>query len=108
MTKLNITREDMWAKQHLCNTEIDYSIWDRNKAILHQMAKISQSCTFVVDVYKCRYTFASSNFVDILGYDSRKIKTLEEHGDYLESRIHPDDLSQIKSLQIDLSKFIYN
>lgn len=103
-----VTREDMWAKQHLCGEDIDYSIWDRNKAILHQMAKISQSCTFVVDVYKCKYTFASPNFADFLGYDSDKINTLEKQGDYLESRIHPDDLSQMKSLQVDLSRFIYS
>lgn len=108
MKTLHATREDMWAKQHLCAGDVDYSIWDRNKAILHQMAKISSSCTFVVDVYKCKYTFASSGFVDFLGYDSRKINTIEKHGDYLETRIHPDDLAQIKSLQIDLSRFIYS
>lgn len=103
-----MTREDMWAKQHLCAEDIDYSILDTNKVMLHQMARISRSCTFVVDVYKCKYTFASPNFVDFLGCDSHKINTLEEHEDYLESRIHPDDLSQMKSLQIDLSRFIYS
>jgi len=33
--------------------------------------------------------------------------TLERQGDYLESRIHPDDLSQLKRLQVDLGKFIF-
>lgn len=108
METRKMTREEMWAKQHLCAEDMDYSVWERNKVMLHQMAKISRSCTFVVDVYKCKYTFASSNFVDFLGYDSHRINTLEEHGDYLESRIHPDDLSQMKSLQVDLSRFIYS
>lgn len=104
-----MTREEMWAKQALFPEEIDYSVWDRDKAMLQQMAKINRSCTFVVDVCKGRYTFASSNFADWLGYDSRKIKMIEEcDDDYLESRIHPEDLSNIKSVQVDLSRFIYS
>ena len=88
----NITREEMWAKQCLSATDIDYAVWERDKSILHQLSKICHNCTFVVDVYKCNYTYASSNFVDLLGYDSHKIETLEKQGDYLESRIHPDVL----------------
>lgn len=104
-----MTREEMWAKQALFPEEIDYSVWDRDKAMLQQMAKINRSCTFVVDVCKGRYTFASSNFADWLGYDSRKIKMIEEcDDDYLESRIHPEDLSDIKSMQVDLSRLIYS
>lgn len=72
------------------------------------MSRLNQSCTFVVDVYKFRYAFASSNFVDLLGYDSHKIATLERQGDYLESRIHPDDQQQLQALQIRLSQFIYS
>ena len=98
----------MWAKQHLSASDIDYCLWERDKSMLHRMSKLSHNCTFVVDVYKCRYAFASSNFVDLLGYDSHKIATLEKQGDYLESRIHPDDRAQLFTLQIKLSQFIYN
>lgn len=104
----NITREEMWAKQCLSATDIDYAVWERDKSILHQLSKICHNCTFVVDVYKCSYTYASSNFVDLLGYDSHKIETLEKQGDYLESRIHPDDRAQLTTLQVTLSQFIYS
>ena len=103
-----MTREEMWAKQRLSASDVDYEIWERDKAQLHQMSKLSRSCMFVVDVYTCRYAFASSRFVDLLGYDSRKIATLERQGDYLESRIHPDDRSQLEALQVSLGKFIYS
>ena len=104
MNKSNdITREEMWAKQCLSATDIDYAVWERDKSILHQLSKICHNCTFVVDVYKCNYTYASSNFVDLLGYDSHKIETLEKQGDYLESRIHPDDRAQLAALQVTLS-----
>ena len=108
MKPTDITREEMWARQNLSAADIDYSIWERDKLMLHQMSCLNQSCTFVVDVYKFRYAFASSNFVDLLGYDSRKIATLERQGDYLESRIHPDDQQQLQTLQIRLSQFIYS
>lgn len=108
MKPTNITREEMWAKQCLSSTDIDYSVWERDKSLLHQLSKLSRNCTFVVDVYKCRYAYASSNFVDLLGYDGHKIATLERQGDYLESRIHPDDRTQLETLQIKLSQFIYS
>ena len=85
----DITREELWAKQRLSFTDIDYAVWERNKSMLHQFSKMNRNCTFVVDVYKCRYAYASPNFVDLLGYDAHKIATLERQGDYLESRIHP-------------------
>lgn len=108
MKPTNITREEMWAKQCLSSTDIDYSVWERDKSLLHQLSKLSRNCTFVVDVYKCMYAYASSNFVDLLGYDGHKIATLERQGDYLESRIHPDDRTQLETLQIKLSQFIYS
>lgn len=108
MPSTDITREEMWAKQCLSADNIDYSVWERHKSLLHQMSRINRSCTFVVDVYKLRYAYASSNFADLLGYDSRKIATLERQGDYLESRFHPDDFSQLEELQIKLSRFIYS
>lgn len=108
MKSTNISREEMWAKQCLSSADIDYSVWERDKSLLHQLSKLSRNCTFVVDVYKCRYAYASSNFVDLLGYDDHKIVTLERQGDYLESRIHPDDRAQLETLQIKLSQFIYS
>lgn len=109
MKVLDTNREEMWAKQSLRIEEIDYSVWERDKAILQQMEKMSRSCTFVVDVCRCRYTFASSHFSDLLGYDCRKIEMIEESDDdYLESRIHPEDQLVMKSIQVGLSQFIYN
>lgn len=74
------TREEMWVRQHLSAADIDYTVWERDKCLLHQLSKMDRSCTFVVDVYKSCYAYASPNFVDLLGYDSRKIATLEKQG----------------------------
>lgn len=108
MKSASPTREEMWAKQHLSATDIDYTLWERDKAMLHQLSKFGRNCTFVVDVYKCNYAYASPLFVDLLGYDSHKITTIERQGDYLESRIHPEDRSQLEDLQLQLGQFIYS
>ena len=108
MKSTDTTREEMWAKQHLSAAHIDYAIWERDTQMLHRMSAISRSCSFVVGGYKLRYAFASTNFVDLLGYDSHKIATLERQGDYLESRFHPDDSTQLEQLQVKLGKFIYS
>lgn len=108
MKPIRISREEMWAKQRISATDIDYAVWEQDKSMLRQLSKVSRNCTFVVDVFKCRYAYASPNFVDLLGYDEHKIATLERQGDYLESRIHPDDRAQLATLQIKLSQFIYS
>lgn len=108
MKPIRISREEMWAKQRISPTDIDYEVWEQDKSMLQQLSKVSRNCTFVVDVFRCRYAYASPNFVDLLGYDARKIATLERQGDYLESRIHPDDREQLAALQIKLSQFIYS
>lgn len=108
MSSSPVTREEMWAQQQISASDIDYAVWERTKALLYQTAPINPGCTFVVDVYKGRYVFASPRFVDLLGYDSRKIATLEQQGDYLESRIHPDDRRQLETWQVELGRFIYS
>lgn len=108
MKQATPTREELWARQHLSATDIDYTLWERDKAMLHQLSGFGRTCTFVVDVYQCNYAYASPYFVDLFGYDSHKITTVERQGDYLESRIHPDDRSQLEDLQIQLGEFIYS
>ena len=76
--------------------------------MLRKLSRINGGCSFVVDVYKGCYAYASTGFVDWLGYDRHKIETLEKQGDYLESRIHPHDRSLLEDLQVRLGKFIYN
>ena len=99
MSVTNVTREELWAKQHLSCKNMDYAVWERDKSMLQKLSRINGGCSFVVDVYKGCYAYASTGFVDWLGYDRHKIETLEKQGDYLESRIHPHDRSQLEDLQ---------
>lgn len=102
------TLEELWSRQQLKEADIDYNQWNIQKQTLSKLSDMSGSCMFTVDVFKCRYTFLSKNFADIFGYDPLKIEKIEEQGDYLESRIHPDDRDEMLDIQIGLSQFIYS
>ena len=82
MSVTDVTREELWAKQHLSCKNIDYAVWERDKSMLRKLSRINGGCSFVVDVYKGCYAYASTGFVDWLGYDRHKIETLEKQGDY--------------------------
>lgn len=61
----------------------------------------------MVYVNKYRYTYASINFGDKFGYDVIK-SYIGKARELFKSRIHPSDKSQLKTLQINLSQFIYS
>lgn len=108
MIRNNITPKELWSRQHICNLNIDYDLWDRKREDILQLSKISQSCIFTVDVFKERYDFASDNFSTLFGYNSEWIKTIRRQGDVLEERIHPDDRSRLMEYQIEHGRFIYS
>lgn len=100
--------EEMWAKQQLRETDMDYDHWSQQRNLLSQMSDVSGSCIFAVDVYRCCYSFVSKSFSEIFGYNISKIATIEKQGDYFESRFHPDDRDKLLDLQITLGNFIYS
>ena len=62
MSVTDVTREELWAKQHLSCKNIDYAVWERDKSMLRKLSRINGGCSFVVDVYKgclcvCFYGF---------------------------------------------------
>ena len=52
MSVTNVTREELWAKQHLSCKNMDYAVWERDKSMLQKLSRINGGCSFVVDVYK--------------------------------------------------------
>lgn len=108
MSSSKETLGEMWARQQISDQDVDYDLWTKRREALRQMAKMSHSCLFTVDVYKEQYDFASDSFADIFGYNQSHIRTIERQGDLLEERIHPDDRDRMLELQIRHSRFIYS
>lgn len=108
MEPLIDTLEELWAKQQIAEVDLDYTVWEREKQRLKQLADLSGSCLFAVDVFKEVYDFASDNFSGMFGYDLSKLRTISQQGDYLESRFHNEDYQKMLEIRIQLSHFIYS
>lgn len=108
MTTNKTTPEELWARQQISPLDVDYDLWNERRASIQTFSEMSQSCIFMVDVFKERYDFASDNFARMFGYNPAWIKTIRVQGDLLEERIHPDDRDELVDYQIEHGQFIYS
>lgn len=108
MTTNKTTPEELWARQQISPLDVDYDLWNERRASIQTFSEMSQSCIFMVDVFKERYDFASDNFARMFGYNPSWIKTIRVQGDLLEERIHPDDRDELVDYQIEHGQFIYS
>lgn len=108
MESNNITPEELWAEQKISSDDVDYAAWSRKRESIQEFSIMSRSCIFTVDVFKEVYDFASENFADIFGFSHQALKTIQQHGDLLEERMHPEDLKQLRKFQIEHGLFIYS
>jgi len=99
--------QKLWAKQQISSNDVDYPEWWEKRELLRQMAHLSHSCLFTIDVFMGRYDFASSAFSDLFGYKPEWLSSIEKQGDFLEDMAHPDDLDKLMTMQIAHSNFIY-
>lgn len=108
VTDNRITPRELWARQRINDSDVDYVYWNKKRKSLIAMAQMSHSCIFTVDVFKERYDFASANFVSLFGYDPDWIRTIRKQGDMLEDRIHCDDREELARYQVEHGQFIYS
>ncbi|SBW02478.1 LuxR C-terminal-related transcriptional regulator [uncultured Dysgonomonas sp.] len=108
MDQHDITPEELWSRQQISGLDVDYDLWNEKRESIREFARISGSCIFTVDVFQRRYDFASESFSAIFGYEPEKITVIQEHGDFLEERIHPDDRKELTEYQIEHGQFIYS
>lgn len=103
-----ITPKELWARQQITSSDVNYYEWEEKRKSLQKFSGISPSCIFTVDVFEERYDFASDNFANLFGYNPVWIKTIRAQGDLLEERIHPDDRDELLNYQVAHGQFIYS
>ncbi len=103
-----LTPEELWAKQQISSSDVNYDFWDRKRDSIKRMAQLTGSCIFTVDVFRNRYDFASGKFSNLFGYHPSDLRDIRFHGDLLQERIHPEDRLQITGYQIEHGHFIYS
>lgn len=71
-------------------------------------SQVNNSCVFLIESFtKCLY--ASPNFSIFFGYDIEKINSIsDDRNNYLDNRIHPDDVVVFSTIQKRLIDFWYS
>jgi hypothetical protein len=72
--------------------------WERHKAYVETLFQINNSCVFVLE-YNRALIYLSPNFSLFFGYESNLISSPPLKANYLETRIHPDDLMTFSVIQ---------
>ena len=80
--------------------------WEKYLPYVELLAEVNNSCIFLVE-YNRRFLYTSPNFSTFFGYEINKIKDPSLENNYLEKRIHPDDLEIFATVQKRLVKFWY-
>ncbi len=73
--------------------ELDYTLMDRHRELLTQLARVSNCGITVFDMHRRGHTFASYNFANLFGYDMARIE--EKDVEYFDSLVHPDDMPMV-------------
>ncbi|MDR1652951.1 MAG: helix-turn-helix transcriptional regulator [Prevotellaceae bacterium] len=99
MLKLeNIKKEYLELLNSLTYDEsnLDYSLLERHKTILSQLARVTNSGITVFDLYRKTHVFASDNFVELFGHCT----------DGFDIRVHPDDEQMQVGSAVEALRFL--
>lgn len=104
--KIFATYSAILNQQQFIAGELDYSILDKHKPFLRQLAAIGNSGISVFDLCKKEHVFYSPDFSTLLGYD---LKEIEDKGQgFLDAKIHPDEFLELMKNGISLFKLFYH
>lgn len=107
MSELNNNWEILYKSQSFDNELLDYVIVERHKQMLEQLSITSNSASFIFDLFKREYIYASSNFSEILGVDLRTLIN-DEGLQITDIILHPDDNLLFEQTQHDLYTFLFS
>lgn len=94
------------GEQKFESRELDYSILDKHKPNLQQLAHIGNSVISVFDVYKKEHVFNSSNLGEILGYSSTD--TINASDRFWDEKIHQADFYNLLQNSFSIFKLFFN
>jgi len=100
------TYSKLLDQQKFVVDDLDYSILERHKPNLQKIAEVSNLVISVFDNCQKKHVFNSSNLGTALGYSPQEIENGEEN--FLDAKIHPDDLIGLLQNGIILLKLYFN
>lgn len=96
---------ELLQKQTFDEALLDYSVFEKHKPFLHQLALVGNSGVTVFDMFRKEHIFTSYNFSNLFGFSTVEEHTLDTA--YFNSRTHPDDLVALMRNGVVLLDFFY-
>jgi len=82
--------------QRFRREDLDYSVLEHHIRFLENLTVLHNSVISIFDLSKMEHAYLSPNVSDLLGWDPKKI--VEPDNDYINRRMHPDDLDHLNSV----------
>jgi DNA-binding CsgD family transcriptional regulator len=76
--------------------ELDYSVLKQHIVFLESLSVLQSSVVSIFDLSEMKHVYLSSNYSDLLGWDSEQIAAPDN--DYINQRMHPDDLAHLNQV----------
>jgi DNA-binding CsgD family transcriptional regulator len=102
---INDSYQKILNQQHFLPELLDYSIFDKQKPVLENLARLGNSGISVFDLFRKEHIFLSYNFSSLLGYESDEFHL--EGQAFHDSRIHPEDILDLSRNGISLLSFCF-
>lgn len=97
----------LYESQRFDESSLDYSIVEQHKQLLNHLSITGNSASFIFDLYKRQYIYASQNFSEIIGTDLRKLVS-NEGQQVTDNLLHPEDNAQFEQMQLNLYSFLFS
>lgn len=102
LEKIELEYYQVLQEQDFDESNLDYTIFEKYRPFLNQMAQVKNSGLTVFDLHKKEHIFNSYNLSNLFGYDLSNIDT-----NYYNSRIHPSDFALLLNIGISVLKHSY-
>ena len=93
-------------QQRFVESKLDYSVFDKHKPFLEQLAQVGNTGVTVFDLSKKQHIYTSYNFSELFGYDLKAVAKLGNS--YFDERVHPEDIIELLRNGIAIIKFYYS
>jgi len=84
--------------------DMDYTLLDKHKPMLSEMARVANSGIAVFDLYRREHLFITYNFEELFGFNRDGLK--QEGNEYFDKRVHPDDFKVLMRNGVCAFKYI--
>lgn len=103
---INETYFSLFEQQKFSADDLDYTVLERHKPNLQQLADTCNSVISIFDAYKKENVFHSFNLGTMFGYSPQEVASGGPH--FLDTKIHPEDFMMLMQNSLSIFKLFFN